>query len=44
MAGGQAGVEKVIEILERDFRNTMALTGATNLKEIREFGARLRSQ
>ena len=43
MAGGQAGVERAIQILERDFRNTMALTGATNLAEAQEFGARLRA-
>jgi isopentenyl diphosphate isomerase/L-lactate dehydrogenase-like FMN-dependent dehydrogenase len=43
MAGGQAGVERAIQILERDFRNSMALTGATNLAEAQEFGARLRA-
>ena len=39
MADGQRGVEKVIEILRRDFVNTMALTGNRTLKEVRESGA-----
>ncbi len=43
MADGQRGVEKVIEILRRDFVNTMALTGNRNLQEVRESGAVLRS-
>jgi isopentenyl diphosphate isomerase/L-lactate dehydrogenase-like FMN-dependent dehydrogenase len=42
MAGGQSGVEKVIEILRKEFVNTMALAGASNVKEIRELGARIR--
>ena len=39
MADGQRGVEKVIEILRRDFVNTMALTGNRTLKEVRDSGA-----
>ena len=43
MADGERGVEKVIEILRRDFVNTMALTGNRTLKEVRESGAVIRS-
>ena len=42
MAGGEAGVEKVVEILKRDLINTMALTGARNIAEIQMNGARFR--
>ena len=42
MAGGELGVNRVIEILDRDLRNTMALTGNINLNEVKksrlEFG------
>jgi isopentenyl diphosphate isomerase/L-lactate dehydrogenase-like FMN-dependent dehydrogenase len=43
MAGGELGVERVIEIMKRDFINTMALTGARNIAEVQKIGARLRS-
>jgi L-lactate dehydrogenase (cytochrome) len=43
MAGGQRGVERVVEILRRDFVNTMALTGARNIAEVKQIGATLRS-
>ena len=43
MAGGELGVERVIEIMKRDFMNTMALTGARNITEVQKIGARLRS-
>jgi isopentenyl diphosphate isomerase/L-lactate dehydrogenase-like FMN-dependent dehydrogenase len=43
MAGGELGVERVIEIMKRDFINTMALTGARNISEVQKIGARLRS-
>ena len=43
MADGERGVEKVIELMRRDFVNTMALTGNRNLAEVRESGAFLRS-
>jgi isopentenyl diphosphate isomerase/L-lactate dehydrogenase-like FMN-dependent dehydrogenase len=43
MAGGKDGVQKVIEILERDLINTMALTGASSIAEGQKFGARIRS-
>lgn len=33
-AGGQAGVEKALTIMEDEFRRTMALLGATNLGEL----------
>ena len=44
MADGERGVEKVIELLRREFVNTMALTGNRNLKEVRETGAVLRGE
>jgi isopentenyl diphosphate isomerase/L-lactate dehydrogenase-like FMN-dependent dehydrogenase len=43
MAGGEAGVERVIEILKRDLINTMALTGARNIAEIQSNGASFRA-
>ena len=43
MAGGKDGVQKVIEILERDLINTMALTGASSIAEGQKFGAKIRS-
>jgi isopentenyl diphosphate isomerase/L-lactate dehydrogenase-like FMN-dependent dehydrogenase len=39
MADGERGVEKVIELMRRDFINTMALTGNRNLEEVRQTGA-----
>jgi isopentenyl diphosphate isomerase/L-lactate dehydrogenase-like FMN-dependent dehydrogenase len=39
MAEGERGVEKVIELMRRDFINTMALTGNRNLEEVRQTGA-----
>jgi L-lactate dehydrogenase (cytochrome) len=42
MADGQRGVEKVIEILRRELVNTMALTGARTIDEVRTLGANLR--
>jgi isopentenyl diphosphate isomerase/L-lactate dehydrogenase-like FMN-dependent dehydrogenase len=44
MADGERGVEKVIELLKREFVNTMALTGNRNLQEVRKTGAVLRSE
>ena len=43
MAGGKDGVQKVVEILERDLINTMALTGASSIAEGQKFGARIRA-
>ena len=43
MAGGERGVQKVVEILKRDFINTMALTGARNIAEVQKIGAKLRA-
>ncbi|CAB4753846.1 unannotated protein [freshwater metagenome] len=43
MANGEAGVEQVIEIMRREFENGMALTGSTNIAEVRKNGARIRS-
>jgi isopentenyl diphosphate isomerase/L-lactate dehydrogenase-like FMN-dependent dehydrogenase len=42
MAGGERGVQRVIEIMKRDFVNTMALTGARNIAEVQKIGARIR--
>lgn len=42
MADGERGVEKVIELMRRDFVNTMALTGNRTLAEVRQTGAVLR--
>ena len=42
MAGGERGVERVVEILKRDFVNTMALTGARNIAEVQQIGAVIR--
>lgn len=43
MAGGERGVQKAVEILKRDFINTMALTGARNIAEVQKIGAKLRA-
>lgn len=43
MANGEAGVEQVIEIMRREFENGMALSGATNIPEVRKNGARIRN-
>ncbi len=44
MANGERGVEKVIEILRKEFVNTMALTGNRTLDEVRACGAIMRDQ
>ena len=36
------GCQQVVEIMHREFENGMALTGATNIAELQENGARLR--
>jgi isopentenyl diphosphate isomerase/L-lactate dehydrogenase-like FMN-dependent dehydrogenase len=43
MANGEAGVEQVIEIMRREYENGMALSGATNIAEVRKNGARIRN-
>ena len=43
MANGEAGVEQVIEIMRREFENGMALSGASNIAEVRKNGARIRN-
>jgi isopentenyl diphosphate isomerase/L-lactate dehydrogenase-like FMN-dependent dehydrogenase len=43
MANGEPGVEQVIEIMRREFENGMALSGATNIAEVRKNGARIRN-
>lgn len=42
MAGGEIGVQRAIELMQRDFVNVMALCGARNIKEVQEIGATLR--
>jgi L-lactate dehydrogenase (cytochrome) len=42
MAGGELGVDRVIEIMRRDLINTMALTGARSITELQKNGARFR--
>ena len=44
MANGEAGVDQVIEVMRREFENGMALTGSTNISEVRKTGARIRSK
>ncbi|MEN9736130.1 MAG: hypothetical protein RL129_840 [Actinomycetota bacterium] len=39
MANGQKGVDKVIEIMRTEFINTMALTGARTVADLRKKGA-----
>jgi isopentenyl diphosphate isomerase/L-lactate dehydrogenase-like FMN-dependent dehydrogenase len=43
MANGEAGVEQVIEIMRKEFENGMALSGSTNIDEVRKKGARIRN-
>jgi L-lactate dehydrogenase (cytochrome) len=43
MANGEAGIEQVIETMRREFENGMALSGATNIAEVRKNGARIRN-
>jgi isopentenyl diphosphate isomerase/L-lactate dehydrogenase-like FMN-dependent dehydrogenase len=43
MAGGERGVAKAVEILRREFVNTMALSGNRNIAEVRETGAHFRN-
>ena len=42
MAYGQKGVDKVIEIMRTEFRNTMALSGARTVADLRKKGAVIR--
>lgn len=42
MAGGEQGVRRVVEILEKEIRVTMALIGARSVAEVREARVRLR--
>lgn len=43
MAGGESGVRRVIDILEKEIRTTMQLMGARDLQEVRSSGVRLRT-
>jgi len=43
MANGQNGVEKVVEILQAEISNTMALMGISKISEINSSHAKLRS-
>lgn len=42
MAGGQYGVQRAVDILKKEFINTMALCGVKNLDEARALGATIR--
>lgn len=42
MAGGEAGVRRVLDILDKEVRVTMQLIGARDLDEVRASGIRLR--
>jgi L-lactate dehydrogenase (cytochrome) len=42
MAGGEAGVRRVLDILDKEIRTTMQLIGARDLNELRTSGIRLR--
>jgi L-lactate dehydrogenase (cytochrome) len=42
MAGGEAGVRRVLEILGKEIVTTMQLIGASNLEEVAASGVRLR--
>lgn len=42
MAGGEAGVRRVLDILEKEIRTTMQLVGARSVDEVREAQVRLR--
>lgn len=42
MAGGEAGVRRVLDILEKEIRVTMQLIGARDLEEVRQSGVKLR--
>ena len=42
MAGGENGVDRVIELMRRDLVNTMGLTGVSTIEEIRNSKTRLR--
>ena len=42
MAGGATGVQRTLDLMNRDFVNVMALCGARNVDEAREIGASLR--
>ncbi len=44
MANGEAGVDQVIDVMRREFENGMALTGSSNISEVRKTGARIRSK
>ena len=41
MAGGEAGVDRVLEILAREFRLTMQLLGVTSVTDLRKRGKEL---
>jgi L-lactate dehydrogenase (cytochrome) len=43
MADGQNGVEKVVEILQAEISNTMALMGISKISEINSSHAKLRN-
>ncbi len=38
MAGGEAGVDRVLDLLSRQFRSTMQFLGVTSVAELRKHG------
>ena len=43
MAGGQAGVQRAVDILQQEIRTTMALLGARTVSELDSASVRVRS-
>jgi len=43
MAGGQAGVQRAVDILQQEIRTTMALLGARSISELDPGSVRIRS-
>ena len=44
MADGEAGIDRVYELMRREFLNGMALSGSRNIDEVQKHGARIRSK
>jgi L-lactate dehydrogenase (cytochrome) len=43
MAGGQAGVQRAVDILQQEIRTTMSLLGARSISELDPGSVRIRS-
>jgi L-lactate dehydrogenase (cytochrome) len=44
MAGGEAGVDRTLTIMAREFRRTMELLGVTSVADLRKRGRELLTQ